>query len=93
MISLEDCLALCGLTKDEVLALAEHEYIPDIAATALGQYLINQPNGSTTIRNMLADDIRWARERGDESHARELAVTLQQFASSYPESGGLPLAR
>ena len=45
MISLKDCLALCGLTKDEVLALAEHEHIPDIAATALGQYLLNQPNG------------------------------------------------
>ena len=50
MISLEDCLALCGLTKDEVLALAEHEHIPDIAATALGQYLLNQPNGCKTIR-------------------------------------------
>jgi hypothetical protein len=93
MISREDCLALCGLTKNEVLALAEHEHIPDIAAMALGQYLINQPNGCTTIRNMLDDDIRWARERGDEGHAQELAVTLQHFVSSHPESGGLPLAR
>ena len=84
MISLEDCLALCGLTKDEVLALAEHEHIPDIAATALGQYLISQPNGCTTIRNMLADDVRWAHERGDKRHAQELAVTLQQFVSSHP---------
>jgi hypothetical protein len=93
MISLEDCLALCGLTKEEVLALAEHEHIPEIAATALGQHLINQPNGYMTIRNMLADDIRWAREHGDERHARELAVTLQQFVIKHPESGGLPLAR
>ena len=65
MISLEDCLALCGLTKDEVLALAEHEHIPEIAAAALGQYLLNQPNGCKTIRDMIAEDIRWARERGD----------------------------
>ena len=27
MISLDDCIALCGLTEDEVLAIAEHEHI------------------------------------------------------------------
>ena len=32
MISLEDCIAMCGLHRDEVLALAEHEHIPEIAA-------------------------------------------------------------
>ena len=26
-MSLEDCIALCGLTEDEVLAIAEHEHI------------------------------------------------------------------
>ena len=91
MISLEDCLALCGLTKDEVLALAEHEHIPEIAAAALGQYLLNQPNGCKTIRDMIAEDIRWARGRGDGSHAQELTLTLQHFVSSHPEVGGLPL--
>ena len=35
-------IALCGLTRDEVLALAEHEHIPEIAAEALGQHLLNQ---------------------------------------------------
>jgi NH3-dependent NAD+ synthetase len=29
MIDLEDCIALCGLTKKEVLALAEHEHVPE----------------------------------------------------------------
>jgi hypothetical protein len=61
MISLEDCLALCGLTNAEVHALAEHEHIPDIVATALGQYLLNQPNGCRAIRDMIAEDIGWAR--------------------------------
>jgi hypothetical protein len=31
MISLADCLAMCGLSEDEVLAIAEHEHIPEIA--------------------------------------------------------------
>ena len=35
MITLEDCIALCGLTEEEVLAIAEHEHLPEIASTAL----------------------------------------------------------
>jgi hypothetical protein len=35
MITLEDCVAFCGLTEEEVLAIAEHEHMPEIAATAL----------------------------------------------------------
>ena len=92
MISLEDCIALCGLTRDEVLALAEHEHIPDIAAAALGHFLLNQPTGCKAIHAMIAEDIRWAHERGDVRHAEELAVTLQQFVGSHPEMAYQSLA-
>jgi len=34
MIRLEDCIGLCGLTEEGVLAIAEHEHLPEIAATA-----------------------------------------------------------
>ena len=30
MITLEDCIGLCGLTEEEVLAVAEHEHLPEI---------------------------------------------------------------
>jgi len=85
MISLEDCIALCGLTREEVLALAEHEQIPDIAAAALGHFLLNQPAGCRAIHAMIAEDIRWARERGDTRHAEALAATLQHFIGSHPQ--------
>ena len=42
MITLEDCVGLCGLTEEEVLAIAEHEHLPEIAATALAAYLLSQ---------------------------------------------------
>jgi hypothetical protein len=29
MITLEDCIALCGLTEAQVLAIAEHEHLPE----------------------------------------------------------------
>jgi hypothetical protein len=39
MITLEDCVALCGLTEEEVLVIAEHEHMPEIAAAAFAEYL------------------------------------------------------
>ena len=34
MITLEDCIGMCGLTEEEVLAIAEHEHLPEVAAAA-----------------------------------------------------------
>jgi hypothetical protein len=90
MITHEDCVALCGLTQDEVHALAEHEHIPDIAAAALGQCLLNQPKGCQIISDMIADGMRGARQRGDDKHANELALILHHFVSSHPEIRDLP---
>jgi hypothetical protein len=62
MISLEDCVALSGLTEAQVLAIAEHEHVPEIAATALAQYLSNQEHGMEKIRDVIVDDIRQAQQ-------------------------------
>ena len=39
MLTLEDCIGLSGLTEEEILAIAQHEHIPQIAATELGNRL------------------------------------------------------
>jgi hypothetical protein len=49
---------MCGLTEEEVLAVAEHEHLPEVAATALPQYLLSREHGSEQIRDMIVDDIR-----------------------------------
>jgi hypothetical protein len=41
-----------------VLAIAEHEHLPEIAATALADYLSHQAHGPEKIRDMIVDDIR-----------------------------------
>jgi hypothetical protein len=84
MISLADCIAMCGLTEDEVLAIAEHEHIPEIAAAALGQYLLGRERGPEAIRDMIRDDIRQALARDDRRHARELFMALRHFLSEHP---------
>jgi hypothetical protein len=85
MISLEDCVALCGLTEEEVLAIAEHEQLPEIAATALAQYLLKQEQGMEKIRDMIVDDIRQAQQRQDKEHILTLLHVLHHFLKSHPE--------
>ena len=86
MISLEDCIAFCGLDKDEVDAISEHEHIPEIAATALADYLLKQPHGGEAIRTMIIDDIHKALDAGRVRHAQELFMALRHFLDQHPEA-------
>ncbi|MGE0854378.1 MAG: hypothetical protein AB7O44_33080 [Hyphomicrobiaceae bacterium] len=86
MITLEDCLAFCGLSEEEVLAIAEHEHLPQIAATAYAQYLLCAPQGSELIRDIIVDDIRAAQRRDDREDVRTLLHVLHHFLRSHPEA-------
>jgi hypothetical protein len=86
MISLEDCIALCGLTKEEVLTIAEHEHVPDIVAAAMARCLLKEPHGPEQIRDMMRDDIHDALSRGDKEHASELLMVLRHFLDTHPEA-------
>ena len=84
MLRLEDCLALCDLSEDEVLAIAEHEHIPEIAAVELGNYLVHSPDGERCIKAMIRDDIAAAAARGDRTHVLALQLVLRTFVLEHP---------
>ena len=86
MISLKDCIGMCGLDENEVAAIAEHEHIPEIAAAALASYLLNQPHGGEAIRTMIIDDIRKALDEGHIKHAAELFMALRHFLEQHPDA-------
>jgi hypothetical protein len=86
MITLEDCVAFCGLTEDEVLAIAEHEHLPEIAAAALAEYLTQQEQGTEKIRDMIVDDIRASQARRDKAHVVALLRVLHHFLKTHPEA-------
>lgn len=86
MITLEDCLGLCGLSEQEVLAIAEHEHIPEIAATEMAEYLLLADHGPSRICAMIVDDIRESQRRGDGGHVRTLLHVLHHFLRRYPEA-------
>jgi hypothetical protein len=85
MISLEDCIALCGLTAAEVAAVAEHEHVPEVAAATLGQDLLHQQHGPQKIQQMIVEDIRASLDRGDVAHAAKLTSALRHFLSFGPK--------
>jgi hypothetical protein len=86
MIALEDCIAFCGLTEEEVLAIAEHEHVPEIAACALAEWLLYEPHGLEKIRDMIVDDIHAARARRDLRHVQLLLHVLHHFLNAHPEA-------
>ena len=80
MISVQDCIDLCGLNEDEVAAIGEHEHIPEVAAAALASYLLHQPHG------MIIDDILTALYQGRVTHAAELFMALRHFLERHPNA-------
>lgn len=86
MITLEDCIGMCDLSEAEILAIGEHEHIPEIVAAAMGDYLIHQEHGAEKIRDMIKDDIRASLNRHDNAHANVLLATLQHFLTTHPEA-------
>lgn len=93
MISIEDIVAFSGLSRDEVLAIAEHQHVPEVAACALAEYLMQQREGPDRIREMIVEDIRAAQERGDTKHAATLVHVLNHFVRTNPAATALSRKR
>jgi hypothetical protein len=85
MISVEDCVAFCGLDRDEVAAIMEHEHVPEIEAAAIGSELMHLKGGPRRIRAMLVDDLKAAQAEGDLDHAARLLAALRRFLHDHPE--------
>ncbi len=85
MITPEELIDLCGITREELAAIAEHEHLPEVAAAALADYLMHLPRGPAMVRSMIRDDLRDAIRRGDKVRARELLLALNHFVTEHPE--------
>lgn len=83
MLTFEDCLGLSDLNEDEILAIAEHEHIPELAALELGNYLISTPTGEKRLKRMILDDIASARRAGDSVHAASLKLVLKHYCQEH----------
>ena len=84
MLTLNDCIALCELNEGEVLAIAQHERIPEIAAAELANYLVRRPDGELTIKAMIRDDIARAAAHCDGARELALKALLRNFVLQHP---------
>lgn len=86
MLSLEDCIALSELSEEEVLAIAEHERIPEMAAAEMGNYLIQTAGGEMRLRAIIVEDIEQARVRGDCHRALALKLVCKKYLQQHPHA-------
>lgn len=86
MLTLEDCIALSELTEEEVLAIAEHEHIPEMAAAELGSYLMLTADGQCRVSAMIRDDIERAHRMHDYRRAALLRCCLRHFIEHHPNA-------
>lgn len=90
MLTIEDCIALSELTEQEILAIAEHEHIPEMVAAELGSYLVQTPTGEFRIGAMIRDDIEHAHRIGDYRRAALLRICLRHFLEHHHSGRNRP---
>lgn len=83
MLTFEDCLALSALTEAEILAIAEHENLPETTALELGNYLIQTPGGDLRIKQIISEDIDHALACGNHRRSAELKHVLRHFCEQH----------
>jgi hypothetical protein len=88
MLTIQDCIELSELTEEEILAIAEHEHIPEMAAVEMGNYLVQTSNGERRIKAMIVDDLEAARASGDLRRLLALKLCLKHFLEHHAGARG-----
>lgn len=85
MLTLEDCIELCGLTHEEIRYLVEHEHISDLRAAELAElYVTVDGKGVPHLRRAIIDDIQALRHRNKPRDAECLECFIRDFVLSHP---------
>lgn len=84
MLTLEDCVEFCDLSKEEVHEIAEHEHLPEIVAAELGHTLLKTRRGVYIIRGYLLENLEKAASNGDLKKARYLDEVITRFITAHP---------
>lgn len=88
MLTIQDCIELSELTEEEILAIAQHEHIPEMAAVELGNYLVRTPEGERRIKEMIAEDIEQAKREGHVHRIVTLKLCLRHYLEHHAGAEG-----
>ena len=84
MLSLHDCIALCGLTEEEVAIVAEHQRLSMMVAAEFGYTLLKTPKGVFTLRCYIAEVLENAKLAGNRDKAKHVDRVLTRFNAVHP---------
>lgn len=76
MLTIEDCIAFCGMDADEVEALATFEHLPTVIAAEWVARELDTDVGRAHVVQVLSERAGEARLRGDEATADHLEGIL-----------------
>ncbi len=83
MLTLDDCVAFCGLTEDQLEAVAEHEHMALVVAAEWAECILEKPNGCEILTAILADKAKMACLRKPDC-AEKYRACLEEFIKDHP---------
>ena len=84
MLTLQDCVGISGLTPEEVGVIAEHDRVPEIVATEIGNALLTTPQGTYMLRRYILELLERAAEQGQLGREQRLRDVLTNFNAAHP---------
>ena len=84
MLSITDCVGMCGLTEEELQVVADHERLPLIVAAELAAELLKTPKGTWRLRSCLLDALQVSVARGDLARETHLRGLVGGFTQAHP---------
>jgi len=86
MLTLEDCIEICGLSKEEIRYFVDHEHISDFRAAELAErYVVIDNSGTPHLRRAILADIDDLKHRQKLNEARSMEAFIRDFVLSHPE--------
>jgi hypothetical protein len=86
MSALQDCLVMCGLDSDEVIAAADQEELQQRGAALLSAYMREQSGAIERTRASIIHDLVEAVGQGQTRHGAVLLDALRHLLDGHPET-------
>ncbi len=84
MLSMQDVLDYCDLSRGEIEAIAEHEHVPLAIAAEMSEVLLCSPEGVCKLHTMIIENMEHAIETGHYGHVQDLAETYKHLQRTHP---------
>jgi hypothetical protein len=83
VLSLQDVFDFCGLSEEEIHAIAEHEHMSEVCAAGLGSSLLQTKHGIANIERLMREDIEDAKSHGQGIRAEDRERVLAHFKENH----------